>query len=79
MKVKKDGFPLDYLKSVSLQTSTILYYFTILYYSKCFILQALEMGAVETLIVWENLETQRITLKNHNCDGKIKICKILSL
>lgn len=31
--------------------------------------QALEMGAVETLIVWENLETQRITLKNHAAEG----------
>jgi len=31
-------------------------------------LKALEMGAVETLIVWENLETQRITLKNHSSD-----------
>jgi len=31
-------------------------------------LKALEMGAVETLIVWENLETQRITLKNHGSD-----------
>eukprot|EP00244_Chara_vulgaris_P010366 TRINITY_DN4748_c0_g1_i2.p1 TRINITY_DN4748_c0_g1~~TRINITY_DN4748_c0_g1_i2.p1 ORF type:complete len:441 (-),score=108.44 TRINITY_DN4748_c0_g1_i2:887-2209(-) len=27
-------------------------------------LKALEMGAVETLIVWENLETNRYTLKN---------------
>jgi len=31
-------------------------------------MKALEMGAVETLIVWENLETQRITLKNHSSD-----------
>jgi len=31
-------------------------------------LKALEMGAVETLIVWENLETQRITLKNHTAE-----------
>merc|ERR1739838_1044469 len=31
-------------------------------------LRALEMGAVETLICWENLDTQRITLKNHNCE-----------
>ena len=29
------------------------------------------MGAVETLIVWENLETQRIVLKNHNSDGTV--------
>merc|ERR1712096_581786 len=28
-------------------------------------LKALEMGAVETLICWENLDIQRITLKNH--------------
>ena len=27
------------------------------------------MGSVETLIVWENLETQRITLKNHGSEG----------
>jgi peptide chain release factor subunit 1 len=26
--------------------------------------KALELGAVETLIVWENLETNRFTLKN---------------
>merc|ERR1711970_1549914 len=31
-------------------------------------LKALEMGAVETLICWENLGTQRIVLKNHNCE-----------
>lgn len=31
-------------------------------------MKALEMGAVETLIVWENLDTQRITLKNHNSE-----------
>jgi len=28
-------------------------------------MKALEMGAVETLIVWENLDCNRITLKNH--------------
>ena len=28
-------------------------------------LRALEMGAVETLIVWENLDIQRYTMKNH--------------
>merc|ERR1719322_1888310 len=28
-------------------------------------LKALEMGAVETLICWENLDIQRVTLKNH--------------
>ena len=27
------------------------------------------MGAVKTLIVWENLETNRITLKNHGAEG----------
>lgn len=27
-------------------------------------LKALEMGAVETLIVWENLTTMRFTLRN---------------
>ena len=32
-------------------------------------LKALEMGAVETLIVWENLEIQRYVLKNHQTDG----------
>merc|ERR1719466_717602 len=31
-------------------------------------MKALEMGAVETLIVWENLDTQRIVLKNHNSE-----------
>jgi len=31
-------------------------------------MKALEMGAVETLIVWENLDTQRITLKNHGSE-----------
>ena len=31
-------------------------------------MKALEMGAVETLIVWENLTTQRISLKNHNSE-----------
>ena len=30
------------------------------------------MGSVETLIVWENLDCQRITLKNHEAeDDKI--------
>merc|ERR1719354_680534 len=29
-------------------------------------LKALEMGAVETLICWENLDIQRVTLKNHS-------------
>lgn len=31
-------------------------------------LKALEMGAVDTLIVWENLEIHRIVLKNHQTD-----------
>lgn len=29
------------------------------------------MGAVDTLIVWENLEVHRIVLKNHQTDGKV--------
>ena len=32
-------------------------------------LKALEMGAVETLIVWENLDIVRYVLKNHQTDG----------
>merc|ERR1711874_895806 len=35
-------------------------------------LKALEMGAVETLICWENLDIQRVTLKNHT-SGEEKI------
>merc|ERR1711922_83326 len=35
-------------------------------------LKALEMGAVETLIRWENLDIQRVTLKNH-ASGEEKI------
>merc|ERR1712150_155832 len=35
-------------------------------------LKALEMGAVETLICWENLDIQRLTLKNH-ATGEEKI------
>lgn len=31
-------------------------------------MKALEMGSVETLIIWENLDTQRITLKNHGSE-----------
>ena len=31
--------------------------------------KALEMGAVEILIVWENLDVQRYALKNHSSDG----------
>merc|ERR1719230_2546453 len=38
-------------------------------------LKALEMGAVEILIVWENLETTRYVLKNHANDEE----KILHL
>lgn len=34
-------------------------------------LKALEMGAVETLIVWENLEITRYLLKNHACDQEV--------
>lgn len=30
---------------------------------------ALEMGAIKTLIVWEHLEIERITVKNHQTDG----------
>jgi peptide chain release factor subunit 1 len=35
-------------------------------------LRALEMGAVETLVCWENLDIQRYTLKNH-ASGEQKI------
>lgn len=35
-------------------------------------LKALELGAVETLICWENLDTQRYVLKNHST-GEEKI------
>jgi peptide chain release factor subunit 1 len=34
-------------------------------------LQALEMGAVETLIVWENIDMNRFTLKNHAKDEEV--------
>lgn len=34
-------------------------------------LQALEMGAVETLIVWENIDMSRFTLKNHAKDEEV--------
>ena len=33
-------------------------------------LKALEMGAVDTLIVWENLEMMRYVLKNHAADSQ---------
>ena len=32
-------------------------------------LKALEMGAVDTLIVWENLDVTRFVLKNHSTEG----------
>jgi peptide chain release factor subunit 1 len=39
-------------------------------------LKALEMGAVEILIVWENLDIIRYTLKNHQTeDEKILFLK----
>lgn len=34
-------------------------------------LQALTMGAVETLIVWENLDINRYVLKNHSSDEEV--------
>lgn len=34
-------------------------------------LQALEMGAVETLIVWENIDMTRHTLRNHSKDEEV--------
>lgn len=40
-------------------------------------LKALEMGAVETLIGWENLDIQRYTLKNHST-GEEKILHLSS-
>ena len=33
-------------------------------------LKALEMGAVDILIVWENLDITRYVLKNHQTDGE---------
>ena len=39
-------------------------------------LKALEMGAVEILIVWENLDIMRYVLKNHQSDGKFAHTKI---
>jgi peptide chain release factor subunit 1 len=40
-------------------------------------LRALELGAVETLVVWENLDMDRITLRNHalNQDKTLHLCK----
>ena len=40
-------------------------------------LRALEMGAAETLVCWENLDVQRITLKNH-ASGEEKILHLTS-
>eukprot|EP01097_Dermamoeba_algensis_P011977 TRINITY_DN948_c0_g3_i1.p1 TRINITY_DN948_c0_g3~~TRINITY_DN948_c0_g3_i1.p1 ORF type:complete len:467 (-),score=137.29 TRINITY_DN948_c0_g3_i1:253-1473(-) len=40
-------------------------------------LKALELGAVETLISWENLEAQRVVLKN-NTTGEEKILHLLN-
>lgn len=40
-------------------------------------LKALEMGAVETLICWENLDIQRIVLKSHS-NGEEKILHLTS-
>ncbi len=40
-------------------------------------LKALEMGAVETLICWENLDIQRYVLKNHS-SGEEKILHLSS-
>ena len=34
-------------------------------------LKALEMGAVETLIVWENLDITRFVLRNHSSDQEV--------
>lgn len=33
-------------------------------------LKALEMGAIETLIVWENLEVTRFVVKDHSTESK---------
>lgn len=42
-------------------------------------LKALEMGAVDILIVWENLDVTRYVLKNHATDGKWKPSSLLCL
>lgn len=42
------------------------------YVIKIYTFQGLEMGAVDILIVWENLEIHRIVLKNHQTDGKLR-------
>lgn len=36
-------------------------------------LKALEMGSVEILIAWENLDIVRYVLKNHASDGKFNV------
>ena len=36
-------------------------------------LKALEMGAVEILIVWENLDIMRYVLRNHSLDGSFSL------
>jgi len=40
-------------------------------YGQAHTFKALEMGAVETLIVWEDLETLRITLRNPRTSEEI--------
>ena len=35
-------------------------------------MRVLEMGAMETMIVWENLDVTRYTMKNHATDCKSK-------
>ena len=42
-------------------------------------LRALEMGAVEILIVWENLDIMRYVLKNHQTDGKSNCSNVKSI
>ena len=42
-----------------------------------FYFQGLEMGAVDILIVWENLEISRLVLKNHQTDGKLMLKNII--
>lgn len=42
-------------------------------------LKALEMGSVEILIAWENLDIVRYVLKNHATDGKYVIASFCIL
>ena len=35
----------------------------------------MEMGAAETLIVWEDLETMRFTVRNNSTEGHLEIFK----